>query len=113
MGPPDYVLGSDDAKIARLQVQAAALVEPTALLLKRAGIVAGMRVLDIGTRPGDVAFQLAELVRVLEPAIVASGVATEEDLGLDTLEQQVVDAIDDAGTVWTTPTVVGCWGRRA
>ncbi|MDP9166256.1 MAG: methyltransferase domain-containing protein [Actinomycetota bacterium] len=62
MGTPEYVLGSDDAEIARLQVQAAALAQPTALLLERAGIGAGMRVLDIGTGPGDVAFQLADLV---------------------------------------------------
>ena len=62
MGTPEHVLGRDDGEIARLQVQAAALAEPTALLLKRAGIVAVMKVLDIGTGPGDVAFQLAELV---------------------------------------------------
>jgi SAM-dependent methyltransferase len=271
MSTPEYVLGSDEAEIARLETQAAALAEPTALLLKRGGIVAGMRVLDLGTGPGDVAFQLAELVgpegsvtgvdrdpaqlsaaedrreraglanvtfrrddartfvdaepfdavvcrlllfhlpdavdviahharglvpsgrflavdydmgavralppvelldrvrewlnagfahakadpfvgmrlpvlfakaglqdigslgvqpywppnhpsapslatdvvRALAPAIVASGIATEEELGLDTLEQRVREAINAAGAVWTSPTVVGCWGRRA
>ena len=62
MTGPEYVLGSDEAEIARLQTQAASIAEPTALLLKRGGIAAGMRVLDLGTGPGDVAFQLAELV---------------------------------------------------
>ena len=270
MSGPEYMLGSDEAEIARLQTQAAFIAEPTALLLKRGGIVAGMRVLDLGTGPGDVAFQLAELVgpdgsvtgvdrdpaqlavaedrrakaglhnvtfrqgeartfvddepfdaivcrlllfhlpdavdviahhvRALKPggvfvavdydmggvralppvellirvgewlearfkyahahpyvvmrlsvvfteaglqevgslgvqpywppdhptapgivvgvvratahAIVASGAATEEELGLDTLEQRLGGAIRTAGAVWTTPTVVGCWGRR-
>ena len=41
MGTPEYVLGSDDAEIARLQVQAPAVARPTALLLERAGIVRG------------------------------------------------------------------------
>ncbi len=270
MSGPEYMLGSDEAEIARLQTQAAAIAEPTALLLKRGGIVSGMRVLDLGTGPGDVAFQVAELVgpdgsvtgvdrdpaqlaaaedrrakaglhnvtfrqgeartfvddepfdaivcrlllfhlpdavdviahhvRALKPggvfvavdydmggvralppvellirvgewleagfkyahadpyvgmrlpvlftqaglqevgslgvqpywppdhptapgivvgvvratahAIVASGAATEEELGLDTLEQRLGGAIRTAGAVWTTPTVVGCWGRR-
>jgi ubiquinone/menaquinone biosynthesis C-methylase UbiE len=58
----EYVLGSGDAEIARLQVQAAAIAEPTALLLQRGGITRGMRVLDLGTGPGDVAFQLTEMV---------------------------------------------------
>ena len=53
-----------------------------------------------------------DVVRALTPAIVASGVATEEELGLETLEQRVADAVDAAGAVWTTPTVVGCWGCR-
>lgn len=271
MSTPEYVLGSDATEIARLQAQAAALAEPTEVLLKRGGIVPGMRVLDLGTGPGDVAFQLAELVgpdgsiigvdrdpaqlataeerrakaglrnvtfregdartfvdgepfdavvcrlllfhlpdavdviahharalkpggifvavdydmgsvralppvelvtkvrewldagfshaqadpfvgmrlpvllakaglqdvgslgvqlywppdhpaapglaigvvRSLAPAIVACGAATDEELGLDTLEQRFGDALREAGAVWTTPTVVGCWGRRA
>jgi hypothetical protein len=35
---PEYVLGSDEAEIARLQTQAAMIAEPTALLLQRGGI---------------------------------------------------------------------------
>jgi SAM-dependent methyltransferase len=62
MTTPEYALGSDEAEIARLQVQAAAIAEPTELLLQRGGIEKGMRVLDLGTGPGDVAFQLAEMV---------------------------------------------------
>jgi SAM-dependent methyltransferase len=271
MGTPEYVLGSDDVEIARLQVQAAAIAEPTAMLLERGGVKQGMRVLDLGSGPGDVAFQVAEMVgpdgsvvgverdvaqlaeaerrlqargsrnitfqqgdvrtyihdqpfdavvcrlllmhlpdavdvvahhvralppgsifvavdydmgasralppvallddvrrwieagfahahadpfvgmrlpvllemaglvevgslgvqtyfppnhpvapslpvgvvRALLPAIVASGAATEEEIGLDTLEQRLGDAIRTAGAVWAMPTVVGGWGRRA
>jgi ubiquinone/menaquinone biosynthesis C-methylase UbiE len=267
---PDYVLGSDDAEIARLQVQAQIIAEPTALLFERGGVRAGMRVLDLGSGPGDVAFQVAHIVgpdghvvgleqdpaqivvaerrrdelglpnvvfrrgdartfvddqpfdavvcrlllmhlpdaqdvlahhvgnlrpgglfvavdydmagartrpevelfsdvlrwltagfehahvdpsvgmrfpvlfekaglrdvgslgiqayfgpddrqapgyvvgvvRALKDAIVASGVVTEEELDIDTLEQRLYDAISAADAVWTVPTVVGGWGRR-
>ena len=62
MTTPEYSLGSDDAEIARLQLQAAAIAEPTAVLLRGGGIVPGMRVLDLGSGPGDVSFLVAEMV---------------------------------------------------
>src|SRR4051794_4401037 len=59
---PGYVLGSTEPEIVRLDAQAAAIAPPTALLLQAAGIGAGMRVLDLGTGLGHVAFALADLV---------------------------------------------------
>src|SRR3954468_2584093 len=59
---PRYVLGSDDAEVARLDLQAGAIAAPTALLLQAAGIGPGMRVLDLGTGLGHVAFAVAEMV---------------------------------------------------
>ena len=61
-GAPRYVLGSDEAEIARLDGQATAIALPTRLLLQIAGISPGMRVLDLGSGLGHVAFALAELV---------------------------------------------------
>jgi SAM-dependent methyltransferase len=58
----EYALGSDDTEVARLQPQAAFIAEPTTLLLQRGGIRPGMRVLDLGSGPGDVAFQVAEMI---------------------------------------------------
>jgi len=57
-----YSLGSDDREIERLDQQSSWLEEPTRLLLRLAGIEPGMRVLDLGTGVGHVAFALADLV---------------------------------------------------
>ena len=63
MGPSSsYLLGSSDPEIARLDAQAEALRAGTGLLLGAAGIREGMRVLELGTGVGHVAFQLAALV---------------------------------------------------
>ncbi len=57
-----YVLGHSGRELARLGVQAQ-LVEPiTRRFLLDAGIGSGMRVLDVGSGAGDVAFLAAELV---------------------------------------------------
>ena len=56
-----YVLGHSDQEIARLKVQARLLEPITRQFLREAGIAAGMRVLDIGSGAGDVAFLAAEL----------------------------------------------------
>jgi len=58
----EYVLGSDPAEIARLDRQAAALAGASEALLRMSGIGPGMRVLDLGTGLGHVAFQVAEMV---------------------------------------------------
>jgi len=57
-----YSLGSSDAEVARLEVQAEFLREPTRLLLEASGIGPGMRVLDLGTGLGHVAAAVAEVV---------------------------------------------------
>ena len=72
-----YVLGSNDAEIARLDFQAAALAENTTRLLREAGIAEGMRVLELGTGLGHVAFDVARLVG---PAGEVVGIDQSEEL---------------------------------
>jgi SAM-dependent methyltransferase len=57
-----YALGHSERELERLRVQAS-LIEPiTRRFFVDAGIGAGMRVLDVGSGAGDVAFLVAELV---------------------------------------------------
>jgi SAM-dependent methyltransferase len=58
----DYLLGHDEQELARLEHQASMLAPATRTILRLAGIAPGMRVLDLGTGAGDVAFEVAELV---------------------------------------------------
>ncbi len=59
---PGYALGHTDRELERLHAQAR-LVDPiTRRFFHAAGIAPGMRVLDVGSGAGDVAFLAAELV---------------------------------------------------
>jgi len=58
----NYILGHSDSELRRLMFQAAILRPITERLLQEAGLVRGMRVLDIGSGAGDVAMLAAELV---------------------------------------------------
>jgi predicted O-methyltransferase YrrM len=57
-----YVLGDSDRELDRLSKQARLIDPITRRFLQAAGISAGMRVLDVGSGAGDVAFLAAELV---------------------------------------------------
>jgi SAM-dependent methyltransferase len=57
-----YVLGHTDHELQRLRTQAALIDPITKRFLTDAGILPGMRVLDIGTGAGHVAFLAAEIV---------------------------------------------------
>ncbi|HEY7307636.1 MAG TPA: methyltransferase domain-containing protein [Bryobacteraceae bacterium] len=60
--PSAYVMGHDDRERRRLVLQASILNPFTDHLLRRAGISAGMRVLDIGCGVGDVSLLAAHIV---------------------------------------------------
>jgi ubiquinone/menaquinone biosynthesis C-methylase UbiE len=62
MTDPTYALGRSDDEHARLTEQANFLRPLTERFFKKAGITSGMKVLDVGSGVGDVAFLLAELV---------------------------------------------------
>jgi SAM-dependent methyltransferase len=79
MTNPAYVLGHSDRELSRLRVQARLLDPATRQIFREAGIDAGMRVLDIGSGAGDVAFLTAELVgasgEVIGTDVAAAAVA--------------------------------------
>ncbi len=62
MDDTDYALGRTNTEYDRLIEQAELLRPLTERLLRAAGIVAGMHVLDVGCGAGDVSFLVSELV---------------------------------------------------
>ncbi len=53
---------------------------------------------------------LAGVARSLAPAILGHGIATPEQLRLETLEARIGEAVRQADAVFIPPTVVGAWG---
>jgi SAM-dependent methyltransferase len=64
--------------------------------------------------PGDPAApaMVAAVLRSLAPRIVAAGIATAEELGIDDFEQRLGAALREADAVLMPPTVVGAWARK-
>lgn len=60
--PRQYALGHSEEELERLTRQARAFEPLTRRFFEQAGVVAGMRVLDVGSGSGDVAFLVSELV---------------------------------------------------
>lgn len=58
----DYQLGADTVELERLNLQGRVLAPATRTILVAAGVRTGMRVLDLGSGMGDMAFVAAELV---------------------------------------------------
>ena len=95
----EYELGHSDRELKRLNTQAR-LVDPmTRQFFANAGVVAGMRVLDIGSGAGDVAFLAAELVGATgevvgterSPTAVTAAQAGAKSRGLDNVTFRLGD----------------------
>jgi ubiquinone/menaquinone biosynthesis C-methylase UbiE len=90
MTNPAYVLGHSEQELSRLKVQARLLELATRQIFREAGVNTGMRVLDVGSGAGDVAFLAAELVGVsgevigtdIAAAAVAAATRGAEERGL-------------------------------
>jgi ubiquinone/menaquinone biosynthesis C-methylase UbiE len=55
---------------------------------------------------------LSGVIRSLAPSIIGAGLATAEQLGLDTLTDRLAAAMRASGSVILAPTLAGAWGHR-
>lgn len=89
-GQPGYQLGHDAGELDRLNQQGRLLAPATHVLLRAAGVGPGMRVLDLGSGSGDLAFVVNDLVGPAgvvvgierSPEAVATAQARARHLGL-------------------------------
>ena len=75
MASPVYPLGHSEHELERLHIQARYVEPVTRQFFRGAGVRAGMRVLDVGSGAGDVAFLTADLVGDAGEVIGADQVA--------------------------------------
>jgi ubiquinone/menaquinone biosynthesis C-methylase UbiE len=54
---------------------------------------------------------LTAVVRSLAPQMARAGIATPEELGLDTLMERIAVGIRDAASIFVPPVLVGAWGQ--
>lgn len=104
--PPQYVLGRSEQESQRLMKQAMLLKPSTARVFQKAGIAAGMRVLDMGCGVGDVSFLAGEVVGPTgtvvgvdkNPGVLATASQRARELALAhvTFEQGEVDSFTAA-----------------
>ena len=55
---------------------------------------------------------MSGMVRSLAPRMLASGIATSEQLGLDTLRERLAARLQASRSVFVSPILVGAWGCR-
>lgn len=103
MSGSTYILGHADAEVRRLLLQGRLYNDYTEHALRLAGLRPGMRVLDIGSGPGDVSFVAARLVgptgsvlgvdAAAEMVELAGARAAEQGLRTVAFTQGAIDAI--------------------
>lgn len=103
MADSEYVLGHSNRELARLERQAGLYAEATRDGLIKAGLVSGMRVLDLGCGVGDVTFIASDLVTgtgsvtgidISETAIATSRARAELRPNGAQFEQVAVEVFD-------------------
>jgi hypothetical protein len=57
-------------------------------------------------------FLCAAVTRSLAPQIVATGIADEAEIGLETLQERIAEQVVSRDAVILPPAVVGAWGTR-
>jgi hypothetical protein len=60
----------------------------------------------------DGAAILAGIVRTALPLIERAGVATAEDVGVDTLQQRIAEELASAAAVFAHPVLIGSWSTN-
>ncbi len=95
-----YQLGTSigEEEVARLEAQGAAMAPATRMIFAEAGI--------------RIAF-LVEAMRVAAPLIVGTGVATAEEIGMETFEQRLRDEGRKAQAVDATYMLLSAWATTS
>jgi SAM-dependent methyltransferase len=81
---------------------------------RAAGLPAPSMSIDGGIWGGPdnpAAIMVSEVMRTLLPLLLKSGIATEEQVGIDSLRERVDQEIVNGGGVVTSPSLIGAWTR--
>ncbi|MEO7718022.1 MAG: methyltransferase, partial [Capsulimonas sp.] len=80
--------------------------------LREAGLVVERVRAEAVVQTPEAHFPIEPIVRAMLSRIVAHGVATEEEIDIDTLEQRLSDEFESANATYIGDMVFGAWARK-
>jgi ubiquinone/menaquinone biosynthesis C-methylase UbiE len=81
-------------------------------ILKEAGLTVEHLRAEAIIQTAETHYPTVAIIRAMHPRIIQTGVATEEEIGLETLEQRLLDERAKAGSVYVSDMVFTVWARR-
>ncbi|HUK92785.1 MAG TPA: methyltransferase domain-containing protein [Methanomicrobiales archaeon] len=82
-------------------------------ILGQAGLIVEHIRAEAVIQTPDTHYPTVSIVRAMLPRIIQKGVATEDEIGLDTLEQRLTDERVKAGSTYVSDMVFTVWARKS
>jgi hypothetical protein len=81
-------------------------------VLARAGLTVEQARAEAIVQTPEMRYPVGAIIRAMPPRIVRQGVATEEEVDIDTLDRRLADELEKANATYIGGMVFGAWARK-